>query len=111
MTKPSTRSRRVLKSRRSPTACRPGRVLSNWRASFPKTPRAQPREGYRILKLLEKREAGQVQLSDPQVQQSIRSELTNRKQQLLSAAFSEQLHNEARVENLLAREILGQYQK
>ena len=68
-------------------------------------------EEYRILKLLEKREAGQVELNDPQVQQSIRSELTNRKQQLLSAAFSEQLHNEARVENLLAREIMGQFQK
>ena len=68
-------------------------------------------EGDRILKLLEKREAGQVDLKDPQVQQSIRDELTKRKQELLSAAFSEQLHNEARVENLLAREILGQFQK
>ena len=68
-------------------------------------------DGYRILKLLDKREAGQVELNDPQVQQGIRNELTKRKQELLSSVFSEQLHNEARVENLLAREILGQFQK
>ncbi|MBI4464580.1 MAG: SurA N-terminal domain-containing protein [Acidobacteria bacterium] len=75
------------------------------------TPILSNPDGYRILKLLEKREPGQADLKDPQVQQSIRNGLQNRKQELLSSAFSEQMHNDARVENLLAQEILGQFQK
>lgn len=75
------------------------------------TPVVRTAEGYWLFKLLGKREPGQHDLKNPEVQRSIREELQNRKQQLLTAAFSEQLHNEARVENFLAREILAAYQQ
>lgn len=74
------------------------------------TPVVRAEGGYWLFKLLGKREPGQQDLKNPEVQQSIREELQNRKQQLLSAAFSEQLHNEARVENFLTREILTSFQ-
>lgn len=64
-------------------------------------------EGYRILKLLSKEPAGQRDLSDPRVQQTIRETLLNRKDQLFRAAFLEAVRNEASVENHLAR-VVGQ---
>ncbi len=66
-------------------------------------------DGYMILKLIGKREPGQLELEHPEVQQSIRQALGNRKRQLLSAVFTEQLRNEARVENFLAQEIWAEY--
>ena len=45
------------------------------------------RDGYRILKLIAKEAPGQRELSDPQVQQSIRDTMRNRKEQLLRAAY------------------------
>ncbi len=71
------------------------------------TPVIQTEDAFWILKLLGKREPGQKTLQDPEVNESIHQELRNRKQQLLSSAFSEELHNEAHVENFLAREILS----
>ncbi len=68
-------------------------------------------DGYMILKLLGKREPGQRELEDPEVQQSVREELQNRRTQLLSAVFTEQLRVESRVENFLAQEILAEFQK
>jgi len=62
--------------------------------------------GYRILKLLAKEPAGQRELSDPQVQQSIRDMLRNRKEQLLRTAYMAEARDEAHVTNYLAREIL-----
>ncbi len=62
-----------------------------------------------ILKLIGKREPGQRELEDPEVQLSIRQELGNRKRQLLNAVFSEQLRSESRVENFLAQEIWDEY--
>ena len=62
--------------------------------------------GYRILKLLAKEPAGQRELADPQVQQSIRDTLRNRKQQLLRAAYVAEARDEAHVVNYLAREII-----
>lgn len=75
------------------------------------TPVMQTPDGFWILKLLGKREPGQKTLQDAEVNASIRSELRNRKQQLLSTAYAEQLHNESHVENLLALEIVGSFQK
>jgi peptidyl-prolyl cis-trans isomerase SurA len=59
-------------------------------------------EGYRILKVISKEPAGQRQLNDPRVQQTIRETLLNRKDQLLKAAYYEVARNEAKVVNYLA---------
>jgi len=62
--------------------------------------------GFRIVKLVAKEPAGQRELSDPRVQQAIRSELHDRREQLLKAAYYEVLRDSAKVENYYAREIL-----
>ena len=67
----------------------------------------QSRDGFHILKLLGKEQAGQRQLSDPQVQSSIRQALTNEREQLLRAAYLEDLRNRAKVVNYLAQKIQG----
>jgi peptidyl-prolyl cis-trans isomerase SurA len=66
-------------------------------------------DGYMILKLQGKREPGQLAVDHPEVEQSIRVELENRKRQLLSASFSEQIRNDSRVENFLAQEIWSEF--
>jgi peptidyl-prolyl cis-trans isomerase SurA len=63
-------------------------------------------EGYRILKLITREPAGQRDLGDPKVQQTIRETLINRKDQLLKAAYYEVARNEAKVENYLANRIV-----
>jgi peptidyl-prolyl cis-trans isomerase SurA len=62
-------------------------------------------EGYRILKLISREPAGQRDLEDPRVQQTIRETLLNRKDQLLRAAYYEVARNEANVVNYLALKI------
>ena len=62
-------------------------------------------DGYHIVKLLGKEEAGQRQLSDPQVQSSIRQMLTNEREQLLRTAYLEDLRNRAKVVNYLAEKV------
>jgi peptidyl-prolyl cis-trans isomerase SurA len=62
--------------------------------------------GYRILKMIAKEAAGQRVLSDPQVQQSIRDMMRNRKEQLLRSAYMIEARDEAHVTNYLARQIL-----
>ncbi len=62
-------------------------------------------EGYRILKLISREPAGQRELDDPRVQQTIRETLLNRKDQLLRAAYYEVARNEARVVNYYALSI------
>ena len=59
-------------------------------------------EGYRILKVLAKEPAGQRELTDPRVQQTIRETLLNRKDQLLKNAYYEVARNEAKVVNYYA---------
>lgn len=61
---------------------------------------------YHILKLAGKEEAGQHSLSDPQVQSAIRQTLMNEKEQLLKAAYIEDLRNRAKVVNHLAEQIV-----
>jgi peptidyl-prolyl cis-trans isomerase SurA len=65
-----------------------------------------PNQGYRILKLLAKEPAGQRDLADPQVQQTIRDTLRNRKEQLLRSAYMIEARDDSHVTNYLARQII-----
>ena len=62
--------------------------------------------GFRIVKLVSKEPAGQRDLSDPRVQQAIRSQLRDRREQLLKAAYYEVLRDSAKVENFYAKKVL-----
>jgi peptidyl-prolyl cis-trans isomerase SurA len=62
--------------------------------------------GFRIVKLVSKEPAGQRELSDPRVQQAVRSQLHDRREQLLKAAYYEVLRDSARVENYYAKKVL-----
>ena len=62
--------------------------------------------GYSIYKLIEREPAGQREISDPVVQQHIRQLLHDGRAQLLKNAYFEMLHNQAKVENFFAEEIL-----
>jgi peptidyl-prolyl cis-trans isomerase SurA len=62
--------------------------------------------GFRLLKVIAKEAAGQRELNDPNVQQSIRETLMNRKDQLLKSAYYEVARNEAKVENFYAQNVL-----
>src|SRR4029434_895314 len=63
-------------------------------------------DGYRILKVITREPAGQRDLNDPRVQQSIRETLLNRKDQLLRSAFYEVMRNNAKIRNYLAQRIV-----
>jgi peptidyl-prolyl cis-trans isomerase SurA len=63
-------------------------------------------EGYRILKVISREPAGQRELNDPRVQQSIRETLLNRKDQLLKLAYYEVARNGAKVTNYLAESVV-----
>jgi peptidyl-prolyl cis-trans isomerase SurA len=65
-------------------------------------------EGYRILKMISKEPAGQRDLTDPRVQQSIRETLQNSKDQLLKTAYYETARNEAKVVNYMARAVFAE---
>ena len=67
-------------------------------------------EGYRILKVMSKEPAGQRELNDPRVQQTIREQLLNRKDQLLKAAYYEMARNNAKVLNYYAATIAPGWQ-
>ena len=68
-------------------------------------------EGYRILKMISKEPAGQRDLSDPRVQQSIRETLLGRKDQLLKTAYYEAARNEAKIVNNMSKSILADASK
>lgn len=87
--------------RKALTALRPGEI----------TPVQRTAEGYRILKLITREPAGQRDLTDPKVQQTIRETLINRKDQLLKAAYYEVARNEAKVVNYFAVRIVGSRDK
>jgi len=63
--------------------------------------------GYRIVRLLGKEAAGQRELQDPRVQQAIREQLRDRREQLLKAAYYEIVRDQARVENYFAENVLN----
>ena len=62
--------------------------------------------GFRIVKLVAKESAGQREFSDPRVQQAIRAQLRDHREQLLKEAFFEVLRNQAKVENFYAEKVL-----
>jgi peptidyl-prolyl cis-trans isomerase SurA len=62
--------------------------------------------GYAIYKLLSREPAGQRDLNDPRVQQIIRQGLREGHAQLLKYAYLETVHNDAKVHNYLADQIL-----
>jgi len=64
--------------------------------------------GYAIYKLISREAAGQRELNDPRVQQIIRKGLRESHAQLLQSAYFEMLHNEAKVHNYFADQILKQ---
>ncbi len=62
--------------------------------------------GYIILRLVAKEAPGQRQLSDPQIQQTIRDTLRGRKEQLMRAAYLLAARDQSRVVNYLAQQVL-----
>jgi len=62
--------------------------------------------GFQVVKLISKEPAGQRELADPRVQQAIRTQLRDRREQLLKAAYYEVLRDQARVENYYAQRVL-----
>ena len=62
--------------------------------------------GYRIVKLINREAAGQRELGDPRVQQAVREQLRDRREQLLKAAYYDVIHDEAKIENFFAEDIL-----
>jgi len=64
--------------------------------------------GYAIYKLIAKEPAGQRELNDPRVQQVIRQGLRENHAQLLQNAYFEMLHNESKIHNYFAEQILKQ---
>ncbi|HEV2715216.1 MAG TPA: SurA N-terminal domain-containing protein [Terriglobales bacterium] len=62
--------------------------------------------GFRIVKVLSKEPAGQRELADPRVKIAIRSQLQERREQLLKAAYYEVLRDQARVENYYSQRVL-----
>ncbi len=70
------------------------------------SPVIHTQDGYRILRMISKEPAGQRDLGDPHVQQSIRETLIGRKDQLLKTAYYERARNEAKVVDYMARSVL-----
>src|SRR6266403_2878245 len=70
------------------------------------SPVLQVKDGFRILKLVTRESPGQRGITDPQVQQTIRDTLRNRKEQLLRAAYLAIARDEARVRNYLAEQVI-----
>ena len=68
-------------------------------------------EGYVILKIISKEPAGQRELNDPRVQQSIRNTLLNRKDSLLRAAYYEVARNNAKIVNYFAINVMRTAEK
>jgi peptidyl-prolyl cis-trans isomerase SurA len=61
---------------------------------------------FRIVKLIAMEPAGQRDLADPRVEQEIRTQLQNRREQLLKAAYDEVMRDQAKVENFYAAKVL-----
>ena len=82
---------------------KPGQYTGIITISNPQTKQAF---GFRIVKLLEKAPAGQRDLNDPRVQQAIRDQLRNSREQVLKAAYYDVLRNQSKVQNFYAEQIL-----
>jgi peptidyl-prolyl cis-trans isomerase SurA len=64
-------------------------------------------DGYRILKVISREPAGQRELNDPRVQQTIRETLQSRRDQLLKSAYYGIARNEAKVMDYMAVRIFS----
>ena len=64
-------------------------------------------DGYRILKVISREPAGQRELGDPRVQQTIRETLLSRKDQLMKSAYYGVARNEAKVMDYMAIQIFN----
>ena len=69
-------------------------------------PATQKVLAYRIVKLNGKEVAGQRDLNDPGVQQTIRNQLRNQKEQYLRTAYDENLRDSAEIRNYYVERIL-----
>lgn len=69
-------------------------------------PATQKVVAYRIVKLIGKEPAGQRGLNDPNVQQFIRTQLRNEREQILRTAYDEMVRDGAEVHNYYAEQIL-----
>lgn len=69
------------------------------------SPNSKQPAGYQIFKLIDRLAAGQRELNDPRVQQDIRQQLRESREQLLKNAYLEMLRDQARVENYYAEEV------
>lgn len=83
------------------TQLRPGQITN----VIPLYDQNHKANGYAIYKLLDKEAAGQYELNDPRVQQTIRGQLRESRAQLLRNAYDEMLRDQAHVENYYAEEI------
>ncbi len=68
-------------------------------------PQTHKPAGYAIFKLLSREPAGQREISDPAVQQSIRQQLHDGRSNTLKAAYFEMLRDQAKVENFYAEQV------
>jgi peptidyl-prolyl cis-trans isomerase SurA len=64
--------------------------------------------GFAIYKLIAREPAGQRELNDPNVQQTIHQTLHESQKQLLQNAYFEMLQDDAKVRNYFAEQILKQ---
>jgi peptidyl-prolyl cis-trans isomerase SurA len=62
--------------------------------------------GFRIVRLVAKEPAGQRELSDERVKMAIRTQMHDRREQLLKSAYYEVLRDSAKVENYYAKKVL-----
>jgi len=62
--------------------------------------------GFQIVKLLALEPAGQREISDPRVEQEIRSQLQDHREQLLKAAYYEVMRDQAKIDNYYAQRLL-----
>ena len=69
-------------------------------------PMTKQLQGFRVVKMIAKEPAGQRERADPRVQQAIRSQLQDRREQLLKAAYYEVLRDQAKVENFYAQRVM-----
>jgi peptidyl-prolyl cis-trans isomerase SurA len=64
--------------------------------------------GFAIYKLLGREPAGQREINDPRVQQAVRSGLRESHAQLLKTAYNEMLHDNSKIRNYFAEQVLRQ---
>jgi peptidyl-prolyl cis-trans isomerase SurA len=88
-------------------ALRPGQMTAPIPVYAPNDPNRKV-IGYQMYKLLEREPAGQRDLKDPHVQQAIRQQLRDTKAQLLENAYEEMLHDQSKIHNYFAEQILKQ---